>query len=162
MTTKNLVPYLFSLVILVSFNSFAQEKQDNRPPKEKWNLVIAEGRVTEVNKDLREVTVMGPEGNLLTMEVDESVERFDEVNVNDLISFEYYTYIMAEFRQPTAEELEEPLVIVAEGGKAPDNMDPSAVLGAVVKALVTVEIINRPEMMVTVKGPRGNYVSINI
>jgi len=41
-------------------------------------------------------------------------------------------------------------------------MDPAAILGAVVKAVVTVEVINRPEMIVTVKGPRGNYVSIPV
>lgn len=162
MILKNYTTFLFILTIVFSFKTFAQEKQDNRPSKEKWDLVIAEGRVTDINKDLREVTVMGPKGNLLTMEVNDTVERFNEINVNDFISFEYYTYILAEFRQPTLEEIEEPLVILAEAGKAPENMDPSAAVGALVKAVVTIEVINQPEMIVTVKGPRGNYVSINM
>lgn len=121
-----------------------------------------EGTVTSIDSNTREITVMGPKGDLLTVNAGEEVKRFNEIKVNDIISFEYYTYIKAEFRQPTSEELEEPLVVVAEGGKAPENMDPAAVLGAVVKAVVTVEVINRPEMLVTVKGPRGNYVSIPV
>lgn len=154
--------FLFSLIILHSFNSFSQDNLEKRPAKEKWNLVAMEGTVTSIDSNTREITVMGPKGDLLTVNAGEEVKRFNEIKVNDIISFEYYTYIKAEFRQPTSEELEEPLVVVAEGGKAPENMDPAAVLGAVVKAVVTVEVINRPEMLVTVKGPRGNYVSIPV
>jgi hypothetical protein len=39
-------------------------------------------------------------------------------------------------------------------------MDPGAIVGAQVKAVVTIEILNRPAMIATVKGPRGNYTSI--
>lgn len=160
--SNTLLNFLFSLIILHSFNSFSQDNLEKRPAKEKWNLVAMEGTVTSIDSNTREITVMGPKGDLLTVNAGEEVKRFNEIKVNDIISFEYYTYIKAEFRQPTSEELEEPLVVVAEGGKAPENMDPAAVLGAVVKAVVTVEVINRPEMLVTVKGPRGNYVSIPV
>ena len=53
-------------------------------------------------------------------------------------------------------------MLLAQGGKAPEGMDPAAVVGAVVKALVTVEILNRPNMFATVKGPRGNYLTIEM
>ena len=69
-------------------------------------------------------------------------------------------YMKAEFRQPTAEELEEPLVVLVEGGRAPDSTDPAGIVGAEVKAVVTIEILNRPYMQVTVKGPRGNYTTL--
>lgn len=162
MTTKNLVTFLFSLMILVSANSFAQKNNENRPPKEKWSLVRMEGTVTAINADTREITIIGSEGNLETFTAGDAIKRFDEIKLDDIISFEFYNYIMAEFRQPTAEELETPLVVVAEGGKAPKDMNPSAMLGAVVKAVVTLEVINIPEMLVTVKGPRGNYVTIKM
>ncbi len=162
MKTKLFSILVFGILIHFSTIGSAQEGTENRPPKEKWSLVQLEGRVTDINKDTREVTVMGPKGNLVTITADDSIERFDEIALNDIISFEYYTYLLAEFRAPTAQELEEPLVLVAEGGKAPEGMDPGAGLGAVVKAVVTVEVINRPEMIVTVKGPAGNYVSIEV
>ena len=68
----------------------------------------------------------------------------------------------AEFRAPTPEELAEPLVVLVDGGKAPEGMDPAAIIGAQVKAVVTIEILNRPFMLATVKGPNGNYTSIKM
>ncbi len=157
---------LLSLVIVAfvftSINVYSQENQDQLPAKEKWSLVTIEGTITAIVKDTREITVRGPEGNLLTMTAGDAVERFDEIAVGDVIAFDYWKYIMAEFRSPTAEELAEPLVVLAEGGKAPEGMDPAAVVGALVKAVVTVEVLNRPEMTATVKGPRGNYMTFDM
>jgi hypothetical protein len=119
-----------------------------------------QGTVTEINAETREITLMGNDGGLMTVTAGEEVERFDEIAVDDVIKFEYFTYLKAEFRDPTPEELEEPLQVVAEAGKAPEGIDPAAVVGAVVKAVVTIEALNRPYMVATVSGPNGNYVSI--
>lgn len=119
-----------------------------------------QGTVTEIVKETRDITLRGTDGNLVTITAGEAVERFDEIEVGDVITFEYWEYLKAEFRKPTAEELEEPLVVMAEGGKAPEGMDPGAVVGAMVKAVVSIEALNRPLMIATVKGPRGNYVAI--
>lgn len=120
------------------------------------------GTVINLNSETREVTLMGSEGNLVTVTAGETVERFDEIAVDDVISIEYWTYMLAEFRQPTTEELETPLVVLAAAGKALEGMDPGAVIGDIVKAVVTVEVLNRPFMSVTIKGPRGNYMTIDI
>ena len=70
--------------------------------------------------------------------------------------------MMAEFRNPTPEELAEPLVILAEAGKLDLDTPPGAAVGAIVKAVVTVEVINRPFMDVVVKGPQGNFMTIPV
>ncbi len=139
---------------------YAQDEK--RPPREKWFEESIEGTITEINKETRDITLMGDRGNLVTFTAGEDVERFDELAVGDVIAFEYWTYIKAEFRRPSMEELAEPLQIVAEAGKAPDDMDPGAMVGAVVKAVVSIEVINRPYMLVTVRGPQGNYTSIPV
>lgn len=131
-------------------------------PREQVSLETAQGRVTAINKDTREITLMKSEGDLLTFTASDSVERFDEIAVGDVIAFEYYTKVKAEFRAPTAEELAEPLVVLVDGGKAPEGMDPATIIGAQVKAVVTIEILNRPFMLATVKGPNGNYMSIKM
>ena len=92
----------------------------------------------------------------------EEVERFNELEVGDLIKLEYWTFMMAEFRKPSPEELAEPLVILAEAGKVDLDMPPGAAIGALVKAVVTVEVINRPYMDVVVKGPQGNFMTIPV
>ena len=154
--------YSIALIVLflISANAYSQVSQDSVTPREKWNLVAMQGTVTEIVKETRDITLRGTDGNLVTITADEAVERFDEIEVGDVITFEFWEYLKAEFRKPTAEELEEPLVVMAEGGKAPEAMEPGAVVGAMVKAVVSIEALNRPLMIATVKGPRGNYLAI--
>ncbi len=119
-----------------------------------------QGIVKDINPESREVTLSDGEGGLLTITAGDAVERFDEIAVGDLVILDYWAYIKAEFRQPTPEESNEPLQLVAEAGRTPEGVDPGAVVGAMVKAVVTIEVLNRPNMLATVRGPRGNYVTI--
>ncbi len=151
-----LIAFTFATITLS-----AQETQE-RPSREKWSLVSMEGTVTKIVKETREVTLMGPQGGLVTITAGEAVERFDEIAVDDVIAFEYWTYMKAEFREPTEEELAEPIVVVVDAAKAIEGMDPAAVVGAIVKAVVTIEVLNRPFMLATIKGPRGNYMTIQM
>jgi len=153
--------FVLVALALITINVSAQENND-LSPREKVILETVQGTVTKIVKETREITLMGVEGNLMTMTAGEAVERFDEIAVNDIITFDSWTYLKAEFRQPTAEELEEPIVMLAEGGKAPEGMDPGAAIGAIVKAIVTIEVLNRPSMLATVKGPQGNYLTIQM
>ena len=153
---------LFIAFAFSTINISAQEKEEKRPSREKWNLVSMEGTVTAIAKETRKITLMGSKGNLVTITADEAVERFDEIEVDDVISFDYWTYMKAEFRKPTEEELANPIVVVAEAGKASEDMDPAAVVGAIIKAVVTIEVLNRPFMLATIKGPRGNYMTLQM
>ena len=69
---------------------------------------------------------------------------------------------MAEFRNPTIEELVEPFVVIGAAEKAGLEESPYAGEAVIVRAIVTIEIINRPNMFVTVRGPRGNYLTIDV
>lgn len=151
--------YLFILVALtfISLQSFAQDEQ---PPREKWSLEVIQGTVNTINKETREITLIGSLGELIAFTASDAVERFDEIEINDIVTFESWAYMLAEFRAPTAEEIAEPLVMIAEGGKAPAGMAPGAIVGAVMRGVVTIEALNRPYMVATVKGPNGNYVTI--
>ena len=128
--------------------------------REDWSVSTVTGTVTEIDKETRQITLMGSEGNLVTTTASEAVERFDEIAVGNLITFDHVIYVMAEFRDPTAEELAEPLVIVAEVAKAPENLAPAGSVGAMVRGIVSIEALNRPFMLATVKGPRGNYLTL--
>jgi len=151
--------YAIVLIVLTSL-TFSTYAQDKRPSREKWNEVSMQGTVTDINAETRDITLMGTDGGLMTITAGEDVERFDEIAIDDVIKFDYFTYLKAEFRDPTPEEVAEPIQMIAEAGKAPEGMDPAAVVGAVVKAVVTIEALNRPFMIATVSGPNGNYVSI--
>ena len=150
----------FILMTCLSLSTYGQDKEDIWAPREKMEQLTMRGTVTEINADTREITLMDTEGGLNTVKVGEEVKRFDEIAVGDVIEFDYYMYIKAEFREPTAEELAEPVQMVIEEGIAPEDMSPGAAVGAVIKAVVTIEALNRPNMIATVSGPNGNFVSI--
>jgi len=92
----------------------------------------------------------------------EAVERFDEIKVGDTVRAEYLTFLRAEFREPTAEEKATPLVVLAEAGRAPKEVDPAGVVGAVVKAVVKVVAINTQGKKVAIQGPRGNFMILPV
>lgn len=138
----------------------AQEVDSTIEPRERLSLVTMQGTVTDIVKETREVTLKGPDGELVTVTAGPEVKRFDEIAVGDIITFDYYTYLKAEFRAPTAAELAEPLVILEGEERAPAGEAPAAAVGEMIKAVVTIEILNRPKMLATVEGPNGNYLTI--
>jgi len=147
---------LLSIVLLLAMNLLAQEDREMFYSEE------LQGTITALDTESREVTVIGQEGNIVTLIAGDEVERFNELEIGDLIKLEYWIYMMAEFRNPTKEELAEPLVIIAEAGKVDLDLPPGAAIGALVKAVVTVEVVNRPFMDVVVKGPQGNFMTIPV
>ena len=96
----------------------------------------------------------------MTFKVDERVERLGEIAVGDVVKSEYYVSLAAELREPTAEEKEEPLVVLEGAAKAPAGAPPGAGGVRVIRAVVTVEGLHRPTQTLTVKGPLGNYLAI--
>ena len=158
---KNHVILLF--VILFALNlSFAQETENEIPTKEKYAFVELMGTIKEINNETREITVIGEEGELHTFTASEDIKRFDEIEVGEVITFGFYKFIKAEFRQPTAEEIAEPLVALAEAEIAGMDVEPGAVIGAVIKAVVTIQVINLPYMYVTIQGPRGKFITMDV
>lgn len=160
-TLKNYAALLF-VFLLVTQISFAQETDNDIPTKEKYDLVEMQGTITEIDKEAREISIIGSNGELHTIIASEEVKRFDEIEVGEIITFEYYKYLKAEFRKPTAEELAEPLVILAEADKAGMDMEPGVAVGAIVKAVVTIQVINLPFMYVSIQGPAGNFTAIPV
>ena len=148
--------------LLMSQISFAQEKDGEIPTKEKYELIEMQGTINEIDKDTREITIIGSKGELHTITAGPEVKRFDDIEVGEVITFDFYKYIKAEFRKPTAEELAEPLVVLAEAEKAGLDMEPGAAIGAVVKAVVTIQVINMPFMFVNIQGPQGNFTTIQM
>lgn len=153
---------MFSVIffITVSNMAFGEEPKGRRPPRAALDMIDIEARVEAIDYEKRELVLRGPMGNLTTIKAGDDVKRFNEIETGDTIKASYWTYLQAGFREPTEDEKNNPIVILAEKAKTVKELPPGAVVGALVKAVVSIEIINRPDMMVTVKGPRGNYVTI--
>jgi len=125
-------------------------------------LVTLTASVEAIDPATREVTLKGPLGNTATFTVDQRVKRLDEVKIGDLVRADYYISIAADVRKPTAEEQKHPLVVLDAAGKAPPGTSPAAGGLRRFKVVTTIEGLDRPTQTVTVKGPRGNYLTARV
>ena len=130
--------------------------------RQKTVLATVTAAVEAIDLTNREVTLKGPLGNSVTFTVDQRVKRLDEVKVGDFVRADYYVSIAAELRKPTAEEKEHPLEIVQAAAKAPPGTSPAAGGLRRFKVVTTIEGLDRPTQTVTVKGPRGNYLTARV
>ena len=88
------------------------------------------------------------------------MKRLREIQVGDTVAATYYVSVAAELRPPTAEEGKEPLVILKDTAKAPPGTSPAGGGLRQLKAVCTIEGLDRPTETVTLKGPLGRYVSV--
>lgn len=130
--------------------------------REKAILVSLTASVEAINYTNREVTLKGPLGNEVTFTVDQRVKRLDEVKVGDFVRADYYVSIAAELRKPTREEEKNPLVMLDAAGKAPPGTSPAAGGLRRFRVVTTIEGLDRPTETITVKGPRGHYLTARV
>lgn len=131
-------------------------------PREVWHLVTVTATVEAIDVANREVTLKGPQGGVISFTVDERVKRLNEITVGDEVTADYYVSLAWEIREPTEEEKAEPLTVVAGAAKAPPDTSPGAGGLRQIKAVVTVEGIDRSAETVWLKGPLGNYLTVEV
>ena len=125
-------------------------------------LVDVTATVQAIKPETRELTLKGPEGNVVTITADPRVKRFDEIKVGDKITATYYASLEAELREPTEEEKATPFSILEDKVRTPAGTTPAGGGLRVVKAVVTIEGLDRTTRSVTFKGPRGNTTSVKV
>jgi len=114
-------------------------------------------QITAIDTKTRDITLEGPLGNTITLNAGEAVQRFDEFAVGDLVQASYAESIVGELRAPTETELETPWVELDGATRAEADMLPAAGVGRVIRAVCTIEGLNRASGAVTVKDPHGLY-----
>ncbi len=125
-------------------------------------LLSVTATVEAIDLARREVTLKGPLGNVITLVVDENVKRLNEVKVGDAVTAEYQVSFAAELRQPTADEAKNPIVIAEASAKTPPGAPPAARGIRWIKAVTTIEGLDRPSGTITVQGPLGRYVTARV
>jgi hypothetical protein len=161
--------YMLPIVVVLSLFFLAcssvtskQNEADRRAPREKMKVVRIEAEVKEIDYKERMVTLEGPLGNLVTLKASDQVKRLNEIKKGDIVAADYWTYLFSEFRNPTPEEEKNPLMIYTDADVAPAEKPPGAAAGIVVRAVVTVEVINKEDKLVTIKGPKGKYLTLPV
>ena len=115
--------------------------------------------VISVNKEDRSITVRDPEGNVSEIDLTEDVKNFDQIHAGDKLVLEVYSALAMKLAAP-GEEFEDQqsqMVAVAKPGEKPKlvNVD-------VAEVLAEISAINKETRKVTVQGPGGNSVTIQV
>ena len=118
--------------------------------------------MTDIDREKRQITLKGSEGKERTLTVDKSVERFDEIEVGDVVRADFYASVAGELREATAEEKKAPLTDVTLESKTDRNAPPAAGAVRTTKAVTTVEKLDPEKKEVTIKGPRGGTLDIAV
>ena len=117
--------------------------------------VSMEAVVTDINLETRQVTLKGPEGNSVTLTARENVVKLEDVKVGDTLVATYVAALEGELREPTEEELANPWVVVEEGGISEEGAAPAIGAARIIRAVCTIEGMNRELGAVTIKDPNG-------
>jgi hypothetical protein len=118
--------------------------------------------VESVDADKRLITLKGPQGNVGVYEVGEQVKRLHEIKAGDKINAQYEVAAVAELREPTEEENSSPLVEVTTDARGAAEEPPAAGIGRAVRAVTTIEALDRTAQTFTVKDPVEGLVTVHV
>lgn len=97
----------------------------------------------------RQLTLKGPKGNLVVVDVSERVKRFNEIKVGDVISAQYTEALV--FQLKKAEESAPLGTVEKVGGTRTEGDKPGAVVSSQVTATVEVEAVDPSVPSITVR-----------
>jgi hypothetical protein len=164
--------YIATLAASLTLSAYAQDAKPAAAPAapaapaqapikaEQAILVTVTAKVEALDQTTREVTLKGPQGNVVTFTVDQNVKRLAEVAVGDEVTADYYVSVAAELRAPTEAEKKEPFVILSDAVRAPAGTAPAGGVLRAFRVVATVVGLDQAAQTVALLGPRGNIGDI--
>lgn len=111
--------------------------------------------VTEIDLETRQISLEIPNGDIITLTAREDVVKLEDIGVGDTLVTTYIAGLEGELREPTAEELAEPWLVVEDGAVSAEGEQPAIGGARIIRAVCTIEGMNRELGTVTIKDSRG-------
>ncbi|EED32482.1 conserved hypothetical protein [gamma proteobacterium NOR5-3] len=143
-----------SLTIAV-FAGAAHHEEAMSDHAERAMAIEIDAEVIAVDAETRELVLQLPTGEQMTTVVDPQVKRLAEVAPGDFLVVTYLAALAAELREPTEEEMANPWVEGADAGIAGAEDAPGGAMVSAVRAVCTIEGMNRLIGTVTILDSRG-------
>ena len=147
---------------MTSISVFGMVEDEGVPTREDTVLVSMVAEVAAINYDTREVTLKDELGKEISIVAGPEVERLNEIAVGDSVEANYYLSLAFELREPTADEMANPLQVAEDAGRTEADQAPGAGALRMIKAVCTIEGIDRPTETVTLMGPLGGLNVIQV
>jgi len=148
---------LLVMLVLALLSSPASAAEQEQGSSVRAAAVQVEAVIADIDHKNREITLQLPGGAFVTMAVGEEARRLEEFEVGDVIVATYLTSLAGEVREPTEEEKANPWQEVDGAMVAGLEDTPGIAEMRVIKAVCTIEGMNRVAGTVMVEDPRGKY-----
>ena len=162
MSMKSKVLISCFITLAITFSAIGASGQDSavdeKPALLEAVVTTLEAKVVMVDQENRKVTLKGPEGKTVTIDVDEDVKNLPQVEVGDLLTVKYIEAVTIQVLSP--EDAEVGLTAVADGKSAKLGEKPAGVVVEEVNLVVTIEAIDKEQQLVTLKGAEGNSKTV--
>lgn len=155
------VKMLISLIALVGFAVLAQPVAAGSDPEEVilGEAILITAEVVGIDRVDRTVVLLGPEGNIVEVEVGEAARNFDQIRVGDQLEVKYFrsvaVYIDMQGNQPEASAG----VITA---RSPEGEMPAGVVVETVDISARVHSVDRSTRSVTLLLYNGGTVTTQV
>lgn len=150
---------LIPTLTLAAVLALAMETMARAQGVELGDGVVITAEVVGIDRVDRTLMLLGPEGNVVELEVSHAASNFDEIEIGDQVKIEYYEsvalYLGARGQKPEIFAGQVPMQS-AEG----DNLGDTVV--EAVDVSTTVQAIDRTKRTVTLKRPDGKSVTIQV
>jgi hypothetical protein len=147
-----------AVIVALTGLSVAGEATTPKPIVVKDKVSVT-ATVEALDKTNRMVTLKGPQGNLVTLAVDESVKRFDAMKVGDKVKADYFESVAYEIQKPGA--VAAPDTVTTSGGKITGEKPGGAIMETHVTT-VTITAIDKETPAVTIKTSDGAIQSYRV
>ena len=119
--------------------------------------VAIEAVILEIDHEAREFSLEMPNGEIVTLTAGPDIQRLDEFAAGDAIVATYIQSLAGEVRAPTPEEMEEPWVELDAAAIAGMDIEPGVAGIRIIRAVCTIEGMNRVTRTAMIKDPRGKF-----
>ena len=117
-------------------------------------------QVVSIDKATRTVTLKGPQGNIVDVVAGDEVRNFDQIKVGDFVVVRYAQALTLELRKTKGATGD--LTVREEGARAKPGERPAAAGARQVTAIANVIAVDPKKSTITLKGPRGNVVTLDV
>jgi Cu/Ag efflux protein CusF len=152
------------LVAALAWPAAAQEKMEGQKtgPKSMGGAQVSSVTATieAIDTANRQVTLKGPDGNMVTIDVPESVKRFSELKVGDKVTFRYTEAALVQVQK--AEESSKLGTTMDSSLERGKTARPSGTVARTITATVAVEALDASVPSLTVRTADGNTQSFRV
>lgn len=149
-----------ALVAVLAMSACASEPSIRDASKSASEDLHASGTIVAIDRDTRDVTLRGELGNELVVHADEGVRNFDQLQVGDVVDFDYRRSIVVDLAPGGSGEAG--ASVSRASGRTGEGEAPAASESATLTVLAPIVAIDEAAHTVTVEGPDGGQLTFDV